>query len=50
MKTDFKKMDLGALNIVERLILKCVFSLGDWWGLWHVLGRGECIQGFGGEA
>jgi len=46
LKIDFKKiLDLGALNIVERIILKCAFSLGDWWGMWHVLGRGEVYTG-----
>jgi len=39
-------LDLGALNIVERMIVKCVFSLGDWWGMWHVLGREEVYTGF----
>jgi hypothetical protein len=38
---------LGALNIVEGIILKCVFSLGDWWGKLNVLGRGEVYTGFG---
>jgi len=43
-------LDLGALNIVETIILKYLFSLGDWWDMWHYWGEERCIQGFGGEA
>jgi hypothetical protein len=37
---------LNIVDIVERIILKCIISLGDWWGMWHVLGRGEMYTGF----
>jgi hypothetical protein len=39
-------LDFGALNKVESIILKCVFSLGNWWGMWQVLGRREVYTGF----
>jgi len=41
-----KILDFAALNIDESIILKCIFSLGDWWGMWHVLGRGEVYKEF----